>query len=141
MKRVLRIGLAIVLGLALAIGIVAAIDSIGNLLFPVSLDIDVADRETLSRVIAGMPWPAKLLVILPWFLAPLCGAWLALRVCDWRWAGWIVMIALLAVTIANLAALPHPLWMQVCGVALPLLGGGAAQRLHRKPYRGEPLFG
>lgn len=47
----------------------------------------------------------------------------------------------LAASVANQATLPHPLWMQVCAVLLPLLGGWLAQARHRKPYAGEALLG
>lgn len=141
MTPIFRIMLAVVLGVALAIGIVAAIDTLNNLLYPLAIDIEVADRASLAGVVAAMPFAAKLLVVLPWFVAPACGAWLALRICDTRWSGWIVTLVVLAAAVATVAALPHPLWMQACAGVLPLLGGWVAQRLHRKPYPGEPLLG
>lgn len=131
----------IVAGLVVAMAIVFIIEMISAALFPMPMELASADPETLARIIAGMPLAAKLLVAGGWLLGPLGGAWLALRISDWRWAGWIVALVVLAGSIANIIQLPHPLWMQICAVALPPLGGWLAQRLHSKPYAGEPLLG
>jgi hypothetical protein len=88
-----------------------------------------------------MPLPAKLIVVAAWFLGAFGGAWMALRITDWRWAGVIVMVLVIFGGVMNFLELPHPLWMQVCAVVLPLIGGWLAARLHSKPYPGEPLLG
>lgn len=130
-----------VAGMAAAMLIIFLIELIGSSLFPVDIDVQSADAATMARIIAEMPLAAKLFVVVGWALGSFGGAWLALRISDWRWSGWIVVALVLAGGIATLLALPHPLWMQVCAVLLPLLSGWLAQRLHHKPYAGEPLLG
>lgn len=133
--------LGILIGAFSAIAISAAIGWLNGALYPVSLDIDAADPETLAAVIGGMPVPAKLIAVAAWFCGAFGGAWLALRICDWRWAGWIIAAVVVAQALLAILNLPHPLWMQACALLLPLLGGWFAVRLHHKPYPGEPLLG
>ena len=139
--RLMRRILGIVLGVAAALAILAAIEAIAHWLYPVALDYEALDRAALRRAVAALPLPTKLLVMFGWFAATFGGAWLALRVCDWRWAGWIVAAVLVAGNIANLLALPHPLWMQAAAIVVPLAGAWLARRVHHKPYKGEPLLG
>lgn len=130
----------VIAGVIVAFLLVAASDWISSILFPIR-GIDTSDPDALATYIAQMPLAAKLIVAGGWFIAPLAGAWLALRIADWPPAGWIVTAVFLAAGVMNQVALPHPLWMQVCAVVLPLLAGWIAQRNHRKPYPGEPLLG
>lgn len=137
----MRIIFAIIAGIFVAFAAVAGFEGVSSALYPVSGDIAASDRATLVAVIAGIPFPAKLLVAAGWLVAPAMGAWLCLRIGDWVPGGWIVTGVFLAAGVAEQLALPHPLWMQLCSVALPVIGGALAQRLHRKPYPGEPLLG
>jgi hypothetical protein len=136
-KRVL--GVAI--GMIAAVAIISLIEWLAGTLYPLGGELDTADPVATAAIMAGVPLPAKLLVISAWFLGALGGAWLALRVSDWRWAGWIIALLVAAGGIMNILLLPHPLWMQACAIVMPLIGGWIAARVHRKPYPGEPLLG
>ncbi len=138
--RWMRRILGIVLGVVAALGILMAIEALAHFLYPAPA-FDTLNRAELATSMAAIPLPAKGIVALGWLASAFGGAWLALRVCDWRWAGWIVAALVVAGNIANLIALPHPFWMQALALLLPLLGGALAQRAHHKPYRGEPLLG
>ena len=133
--------LGIVIGTVAALAIVAAIGWFSDQFYPPTLDIDIADQATIASVIAGKTLAEKLLWIAPWLLSSFGGAWLALRISDWTWAGWIVSSLVLVIAVLGLIDLPHPLWMQASAVVLPILGGWLAARLHHKPYPGEPLLG
>ena len=135
--------LGIIIGAVAALAIVALLSWVDDQLFPFTVDIsiDFADQATRAEVIADKTMPDKLLWIAPWLIASFGGAWLALRVSDWKWAGWIVSALILVIAVPGLFYLPQPLWMQVSAVALPILGGWLAARLHHKPYPGEPLLG
>jgi len=132
--------LAIIIGAAAAYAIGAAIGWVDDQFYPLTLDIDIADETAFAGVIANKTMPDKLLWIAPWLFASFGGAWLALRVSDWKWAGWIVSGLTLLVALSGLAY-PQPFWMQASAVVLPVLGGWLAARLHHKPYPGEPLLG
>jgi uncharacterized membrane protein len=132
--------MGVVLGAVAAMLVVAAFDALAGRLYPMPA-LESADPAALADVIGGMPISAKLLVVAGWLIGPLAGAWLALRIGDWRMAGRIVTAIVLAGSIANILMLPHPFWMQVCAVVLPVAGGAIGIWLHRKPYPGEPLIG
>lgn len=132
---------AIVIGSLVALALVAAIERLSAAVYPISGDIAAADRATMLAMISSIPLPAKLIVVTGWLVAPFAGAWLCLRIGDWAIGGWLVTAIFLIAGIAGQISVPHPLWMQVCAVILPLLGGWLAQRLHHKPYPGEPLLG
>jgi hypothetical protein len=133
--------LGIIIGVVAALAIVAALSWVDDQFYPLTLDIDIADQETVAGIIAGKTMVDKLLWVAPWLFASFGGAWLALRISDWKWAGWIVSALILVIAVLGLFDLPQPLWMQVCAVVLPILGGWLAARLHHKPYPGEPLLG
>ncbi|MDB5707058.1 MAG: hypothetical protein JWN66_4174 [Sphingomonas bacterium] len=132
--------LAIVAGAIAAMLIVAAFEAFSSFLYPLP-ELESDDYASLASVVANMPLLAKLLVVAGWLVGPLGGVWLALRISDWRWSGWIAVVIVLAGSIANIVILPHPLWMQACAIVFPLLGGWIGIRLHPKPYPGEPLLG
>lgn len=137
----MRIVSSIIVGILVSFLLVGLIEGVATWLYPVSGDIASTDRAALAAVVAGIPLPAKLIVAASWLLAPFVGVWLCLRIGDRAAGGWIVTAAFLVASIANQVGLPHPLWMQVCAIALPLLGGWLAQRVHHAPYPGEPLLG
>ena len=132
--------LGIIIGAMAAFAIFAALGWISDQFYPPILDIDIADEATFDGVIANKTMVEKLFWIAPWLFASFGGAWLALRISDWKWAGWTVSALTLIVALLCLLY-PQPLWMQASAVVLPILGGWLAARLHHKPYPGEPLLG
>lgn len=128
--------LSIILGALVAMLIVSAV----GYLYPVP-ELESDDPAALAAVVGSMAPTAKILVAGGWFVGALAGAWLALRISDWRMAAWIVTLVVLVGSIVNIVSLPHPLWMQACAVLLPIAGGVLGIRAHRKPYPGEPLLG
>lgn len=128
--------LSIILGALAAMLIVSAV----GYLYPIP-DLESDDPAALAAVVGSMTVTAKLLVAGGWFMGSLAGAWLALRISDWRMAAWIVVLVVLAGSIVNIISLPHPFWMQAFAVLLPVAGGVLGIRVHRKPYPGEPLLG
>lgn len=132
--------LGVALGTIVAMLVVAAFGALANHFYPMP-ELESDDPAALAAVVGSMPIAAKLLAAAGWLAGPLAGAWLALRISDWRMAGRIVTAVVLAGSIANVLLLPHPLWMQVSAVLLPLVGGAIGIWLHRRPYPGEPLLG
>lgn len=131
----------VIAGIVVAQAVVFGFQSLGSALYPVAEDIAAFDRERLVAWMAAIPFPLKLIVTLGWACAAFAGPWIALRITDRKGAGWVVSAAFLAGSATNQIALPHPWWMRVCAVALPVAGGWLAQRAHRKPFAGEALLG
>ena len=140
MRKVLGVGAGVIAAFLL----IALLETIGTTLYPLPAELESmesADSAAIAAAIAEIPLPAKMLVVIGWLVGTLGGAWLALRISNWRWSGWIVAALVIAAGFVNIALLPHPFWMQICAVAMPLAGGWLAARFHRKPYPGEPLLG
>jgi len=139
--RWMRRILGVVLGAIAAVATIFLFEWIAQALYPIPESWESASRADVAAVMDAIPLPAKLIVVGGWFAGAFCGAWLALRVSDWGPAAWIVGALLIAGGSANLVAIPHPVWMQAATVIAPLAGVWLARRVHRKPYRGEPLLG
>lgn len=140
MRKLLGVGAGVIAAFLL----IALLETIGTTIYPLPAELESmesADSAAIAAAIAEIPLPAKILVVVGWLVGTLGGAWLALRISDWRWSGWIVAALVIAAGLVNVALLPHPFWMQASTVAMPLVGGWLAARLHRKPYPGEPLLG
>jgi hypothetical protein len=83
--------------------------------------LDLRDPQALAGHIAAAPVSAMVVVVLGWALAAFVGAWVAARIARHRLAAALVIgLLVLAGVIANNAMIPHPLWMAVFGIALPL---------------------
>lgn len=130
-----------VAGVAVAILILFVVDYVDGWLYPLPVDVDPDDGAAVAGLIYGMPLPAKLIIAAAWPLAAFCGAWMALRIADWRWSAALVALFVTVAGICNFLWLPHPVWMEIAAVALPPVGGVLASWAHRKPYPGEPLLG
>jgi len=130
-----------VAGVALAMLILLAVERLDSALYPLSAGLDARDPGDVAQLIMSMPFVAKLIVVFGWLAGSFAGAWIALRITDWRWSAWVVAAVILTGGIANIVQIPHPLWMQICAVIVPLAGARAAIGVHRKPYPGEPLLG
>ncbi|HEU5285007.1 MAG TPA: hypothetical protein VFU20_00685 [Sphingomicrobium sp.] len=111
-------------GLAVAILSIAAVEAVGNQLYPppAGYDMTTASAETLP--VETLVWP-----VIGWFLGSIAGSWVARRASGERWPGWAIAACVLAATVLNLALIRHPLWMIVAGVVAPVAGGWFAQLL------------
>lgn len=110
-------------GIVIAMGVVAGMDALSHALFPESVakSMDFAD---IAAAIAAAPMMAKVIMVGGWFLAPLVGGLIAVRISGWPPSGWIVAGLILAACTFNGFMIPGvPLWMQIAGVVAPLLAG------------------
>lgn len=127
---VLRRVLAVVAGAAISILVVMLSDGLVASLHPLPEGTDLSDPEAMRAAIGDLPVTAMLLLVLGWAVATAAGAYLAVRMTPDRWrpAGWIVTALLLLATVANLAMLPHPVWMWPAALVLIPLAGWLAIR-------------
>lgn len=116
-------------GIVVSMLVVTAMDMVSHALFPESVarSMETAD---IAAAIAAAPFAAKAIMAAGWFLAPLIGGLVALRLSRWGLSAWIVAGLVLAACLFNALAIPGvPTWMQLAGVVAPLLGGWLATRL------------
>lgn len=117
-------------GVVLGSIIVALMETAGRALFPVGQP-PTQDAAALRAYMAAQPLGALAMVLAGWWLGTFAGAWGAVSIADRRprlHAGIVTGVLLLA-TAANLALLPHPLWMVVLGPLGILAAGWIASRL------------
>jgi len=129
----MRIVLGVVAGVLVAFLCIYAIEWMGHGLYPAPEGIDFGDPADVERLMASLPATAFVFVLGGWFIGSLLGAWTANAVANRGLAGWIVVLVVVAAGIATMAMIPHPVWMWVAGIALPLAAGWLAQRLAKVP--------
>ena len=124
----LRNILGVFIGIAAGVVVVGLIESIGHWIYPPPPGIDVTDPEALARLMHEIPLGAKLAVVIAWALGALAGGYMAALISRQAiWPPLIVGVIILAAGAYTLYAIPHPLWMAVVGILVPvpaaLLGG------------------
>lgn len=122
-NRLVRHFMAILAGAILGFAVVALLETAGHLAFPPPAGTDLHDPAALSKVMEMVPLPAKLMVVLAWFLGALAGGWAAARIARDNRAAWIIAGIFILMTALTIAQIPHPLWMIVAGLVAPLLAG------------------
>lgn len=127
----MRLVSGILAGVALAMLVITLTETLNGVLYPMPA-IDWNDPLAVSRMIAAMPQAAKLMVVAGWALGALAGAALAVAVTRLAWAGWIPTGAVAIGGIANALIIDHPVWMDVCAVLAPFVGGAIGIALARR---------
>ena len=125
----LRTILGIVAGVVLAFVVMMALEMAGHAMMPPPAGLDPADPEDLKQMVASVSLAAKAWVVFGWFAAAIAGGWLARRISRTGWAGWVIAGLIVVGGIANFMMIPHPLWMQIASIAVPLIGGWIVTRL------------
>lgn len=83
--------------------------------------LDLRNPEALALHIASAPLSAMLLVLAGWVLGAFLGGWVAARIARHRRVAALVIGALVVLgVVANNLMIPHPLWMTIVGIALPI---------------------
>lgn len=91
--------------------------------------MDLRDPQALAVHIAAAPASAMLVVVAGWTLAALLGGWVAARIARHRRTAALVIGALVVLgVVANNMMIPHPLWMTIAGVLLPIPAAWLAAR-------------
>ena len=126
-----RIG-AVVTGLVASAAVVAVVEALGARVYPLPPGIDPSNMQAVKAHMAQMPVGAFIFVLAAWALGAAAGPWVATRLSPSRVAvhGTIVGVILLAMCIANMVMLPHPIWFWIAAlIVVPIcaiLGSRAA---------------
>lgn len=108
-------------GILVAGLIVFLVESMGHSIFPPPQGIDVTDPADLARLMDVMPVGAQAIVLLGWFAGSYVGGWVGYMLWRQRPTPWVVSAFIVAGALFSFATIPHPWWMIVGGIALPLL--------------------
>jgi len=133
MPPMVRSILVVLAGVVTSALVVVGTDAIVSSLHPLPPGIDVTNQESLRQAMATIPASAFVVLLAGWLVAAAVGSFVAAR-----WAGRapvmhgvLVALILLAATVANLVAVPHPTWMWPAVLILIPLAGWAGVRIAR----------
>jgi len=133
MPPMVRSILVVLAGVVTSALVVVGTDAIVSSLHPLPPGIDVTNQESLRQAMATIPASACVVLRAGWLVAAAVGSFVAAR-----WAGRapvmhgvLVALILLAATVANLVAVPHPTWMWPAVLILIPLAGWAGVRIAR----------
>jgi hypothetical protein len=125
----LRLILGVVVGAIIGMVVIFAVEGVGHTIFPPPPGVNLTDPAQLSTVMSRIPFQAKVAVLLAWFLGALAGVSAANLAAGRRaWAGRIVVLLILAMSVFNMTTIVHPLWMMIVAVLGILAGGVLAER-------------
>ena len=127
----IRSTLAVLLGLVVALATMLLLEYLGMSLFPLPPGLDLDSEDDLARLVASATTGKKLWVLMGWTVAAFVGGWVAARTGRRHRTGAAIAVGLLIVAgvALNAALLPHPAWMIVAGLLLPLPAAWLASRL------------
>ncbi len=113
---------AAIAGVITAVLTVGAIQSLGHMIFPPPPDANLSDPDQLAAFIERLPPSALLFVVAAWLIGSFAGAVVATLVArrETIVPAMAVAAAVLFGALYSLFMIPHPLWMAVAGIALPL---------------------
>lgn len=118
----LRSILAVLAGV-LVMGItVAAVQWLGHSIFPPPPGIDPSDPDAMIALVSSMPVMALAFVLLAYAFGTFLGAYTAttISLAHKRGVAHVIAVIMLALIAMNFAMIPHPIWMIVLGVLIPL---------------------
>lgn len=123
--------LAVLVGLVVAWITITLCEFGGVMLHPPAAGTNLADPDALAAHIAGAPPAAMALVLLGWVAGAFDGGAVAALISRRHKTGAALTLGVLIVlgVIANSVMIPHPLWMTVAGLALPIPAAWLAARL------------
>lgn len=118
----LRTLLAILAGLVAAMLLIFGLELLGMALFPPPPGMVLENEADLARLVASSSNGKKAWVVSGWALASLFGGWLAALISRRHRsiAALSVAVFIIAGTVMNAMVIPHPMWMNVLGVLLPV---------------------
>lgn len=116
--------LATVIGVIIGIVVIALVEGLGHLAFPPPPGLDPSDPD----LVASLPPGALYAVLAAWFIGTLAGAATAIAIARRVVPGWSVGLVIAALGLWTTQMFPHPPWMVVAAMVLPLLAVLSAKR-------------
>lgn len=134
MRQGLRTAVGVVAGIVVAWLMITLSQLLSAALYPPPPGTDLTDPAALADFINTAPVTAMACVIAGYALAALSGGWVAARISRRhpRLAALIVGALVLLGVILNYTMIPHPTWMLVSGVLLPVPMAWLGTRLARR---------
>jgi hypothetical protein len=123
--------LGILLGVVAAFATIWAIEMVHHLVYPVPSNVRLTDNAGLAAYIGGMSLPQMLFIAGGWLAGALVGGIVAAKISGRSAAVWWVAGLVALAGIGNILYVAHPLFLQICAVVAPLIGGWLASKTVR----------
>lgn len=122
MNLTLRNILATLAGLSAASITVVIFEAINGRIFPLPAGLDLTDAAGMRAARASLPLAALVIVAAGWALGAFAGGAVSTLIVRARRShrALVFGVLFLGVTAMNLASLPHPVWMWIVGLLLPV---------------------
>lgn len=116
LKRIL----ALPAGLGAAMALTVVVESLGHALFPAPPPPPAGDARAYAAFVETLPAGAFVMVLLAHAAGTFGGAWTAMRLGGpvGKRLALVVGLLMVAGTVANLLAVPHPTWFALADIAL-----------------------
>ena len=125
--------LGMLVGVVVAIAVIAAVEALGHRWYPPPPGLDPTDpanEAAFAAFVAALPFGAKLVVLASWVLGTFVGALAAAKIARHQTAAaLLVALAVISGVIGMIMKVPHPSWLSVAGLLLPIPVSLAAVRL------------
>ncbi|HZV37314.1 MAG TPA: hypothetical protein VFF96_01055 [Pseudoxanthomonas sp.] len=117
----LRTILGMIAGLLAAMSLMFGIEGVATALFPPPPELNLRNEADLAKLVGMAPFGMKALVVFGWAVASLAGGWIAAKIARHPYAAALVVgLLIVAGCLMNVAMIPHPSWMTMLGVLLPI---------------------
>lgn len=125
--------LGMLVGVVVAIAVIMAVEAIGHRFYPPPSGLDPTDpanEAAFAAFVAALPFGGKLVVLIAWVLGTFIGALVAARLARHQTAA-ALLVALVVISgvIGMIMKVPHPTWLSIGGLLLPIPTALAAARL------------
>jgi hypothetical protein len=133
--KMVRSIIAAVIGIAAGSLVIMLAESAGHAIWPPpeGLVLDPNSPASLKKYMDAVPEAAKASVVVGWGIGSLVSGLVAMLVSKERTTARFTGIVMLVAVLLNLMMIPHPLWMMLGGVILPiplaLVGAKLAMKL------------
>ncbi len=148
MAKVVQGILGVLAGCVVAAVAMGVAETIGRMLFPLPSSFDLSKPTTIAAIVKATPAGAFAFILAGWAVGTFIGSSVAAKIAPLSRLGHGMAVGglLLASSVANMAAIPHPLWVRVVGVLLFLptsfLGASLGSvDTDRTPLGGGPARG
>ena len=127
----------ILAGIIVALALQAAMDAIGNMIFPSPRIDNIWDKNQINAVFATRPVGALLLMALGYLVGAAVGGYVAKRISRRAWTVWVPAGLMTVFAATVVLAYSFATWARIAIAASPLIGGLIAERLSPRSKLGE----
>jgi len=113
---------AIIAGLIVMLVVVSSVQWLSHSMYPPPEGLDIMDKDAVAKAMAAAPAGALAMVLLSYALATFLAAGTASTISVRHKFAVAIILGLVMIGLAgaNFFIIPHPLWMVVLGLLIPL---------------------